>query len=236
MDNRVEAHGLRRTIWNCLKFKRKIKEGENERENEWENQLCCINNTLPVHLESRTANSMQFLVHNSSLFSSCFLSSFFSLFFNRFHTSSSYRELLPMREQGSQWFILDLTIIEASDYLSLNNLSSSAASALVSPVSVLVSTPCMIPSNRAWHCSALHHCPSCCCLLLPNPSFLFFNSRLSRRLLFSSSRSILKSRTKTASSGPHNSFNSCHYDTLHHCLPVSLMSILVRHRRRRRIP
>ena len=126
-----------------------------------------------------------------------------------------------------EWLPLDLATIDASD-LSLSFISSSAASALLHPVSVL--TPCMMPCIRARCCSALLLCPFFTPTAYCHPVFKFSSS-------FSSSSHIRGS--SSGSSGMSSLHKACSYgfcsDTHHHRLPDSLLSILVRSRRRRRM-
>jgi len=113
----------------------------------------------------------------------------------------------------------------------MNLSSSSAASALISPVSVLMS-PCLIQYSRTWCCSSTL---SLTCSFLPAQFYSFSSSSL-KRLKFGYNNQITKSSIRAYSLYAHyNNFNSCIYDTHHHCLPASLLSILVRHRRRRRL-
>jgi len=171
---------------------------------------------------------MQFCVFFDSPFHFSFNLLLLLLFFYLSHPCIFFlsRTAADAREPrfNVEWLLRDLTTIDRFDLSFNNKFSSSAASALVSPVCVLMS-PCMMPNNCAW------------CRSSANCSFLPAHFT-SCRFVFSS----LSSRLHLTSLLPTSSlydvscdFNSCFIDTHHHCLPVSLLSILVRHRRRRRL-
>jgi len=140
-------------------------------------------------------------------------------------------------ENKALWLSLVLSIIESRE-LTLP-LSSPAASALLPPVSVLMS-PCTMPKARAWDSSAFVYSTDLLKPVKSNPFCqlpLSAGSSLPAKILHPFNQKTVSSfRTFCVRSRCFNSgcSSSCCGFIKHHWLPASLLCILVRHRRRRR--
>jgi len=139
---------------------------------------------------------------------------------------------------NDEWLLLDLATIDPSDLVF--SYSSSSASALVPPVSVLMS-PCTIPVSRAWSSSVLFCLTHddlkfvCCFFSTPTVYSLYpLVSALPKRIVGSSSQTqqLISNRASSACNSCPSGIRFLSVGTLQRqWLPESL---LARYGRRRR--